>query len=114
LGSRIHAHVEGTVSHEAEPAFRIFELPGRNTQIKKRACDRANSKLIENAACAPKIRLSYGEAFAETRQLLTDVLDGVRIAIQRQNVGPALQKRSGVATATACCIYDERTRLRVE
>src|SRR5215831_1725593 len=49
LGLRVHAHIEGTISHEAEPALSIFELPGRDTKIKKRAADRANSKLIENA-----------------------------------------------------------------
>jgi len=61
----IHAHVERTISHEAEPALRIFELPGRDTDIEKRAADRPNAKLIENAGCAPEIRLSQGKAFAE-------------------------------------------------
>src|SRR5206468_3375195 len=41
LRAWIHAHVEGTISHEAEPALRIFELPGRHTNIEKRAADRA-------------------------------------------------------------------------
>jgi hypothetical protein len=104
LGSRIHPHVEGTVSHEAEPALRIFELSGRDSQIQKRAADRANAKLIENAKRAPKVPLSYGEAFAEACQLLTDVLDGVRIPVQSQNISPAFQKRFGVAAATTCGI----------
>src|SRR5206468_7409952 len=107
LRAWIHAHVEGTISHEAEPAFRIFELPGRDTNIEKRAPDRANAKVIENADCAPEIRLSYSKAFAEARQLLTDVLDSVRIPIQRQNIGPALQKRFSVATTTTCCIDNQ-------
>jgi hypothetical protein len=80
----------------------------------KRAANRANSKLIEEAECAPKIRLSHGKAFAEPRQLLTDVLDSVGIPVQRQDIGPALQKRFGVTTATTCGIYDERARLRGE
>src|SRR6266487_4646086 len=114
LGSRIHAHIEGTVSHEAESPLGVFELPGRDTQIKKYAPNRANSKLIEEAECAPKIRLSHGKAFAEACQLLTDVLDRVGIPVQRQDIGPALQKRFGVATPTACGIYDERARLQFE
>src|SRR6266436_8317780 len=108
LGSRIHAHIEGTVSHEAESPLGVFELPGRNTNIKKHAPNRANSKFIEEAECAPKIRLSHRKAFAEACQLLTDVLDRVGIPVERKDVGPALQKRFGVATATTCGIYDER------
>src|SRR4029077_11577975 len=67
LSAWIHAHVEGTISHEAEPALRIFDLPGRDTNIEKRAADRANAKVIENAGRAPEIRLSYGKAFAKAR-----------------------------------------------
>src|SRR5262249_22128760 len=111
LGSRIHAHIEWTVSHEAEPALRIFELPGRDTKIKKRAADCANAKLIENTERAPKIRLSHSEVVAEACQLFTDVLDGVRIPVQGQDISAALQKRFGVATATTCGIYDERAWL---
>src|SRR5438046_6930400 len=33
-GPRIHAHVERTVSNEAETALSIFELAGRNTKEK--------------------------------------------------------------------------------
>src|SRR5436190_2110834 len=29
--SRVHPHVKRTVSHQTEPALRVFELPGRNT-----------------------------------------------------------------------------------
>src|SRR5882762_1752118 len=112
LGSRIHAHIERTVSHEAESPLGVFELPRRDTNIEKRAADRANSKLIEEAECAPKVCLSHGKAFAEARQLLADVSDRVGIPVQRQDVGPALQKRFRVATATTCGIYDERARLR--
>src|SRR5438034_11173003 len=43
LTARIHAHIEGTVSHEAESALGIFELPRRYTKIKKRPPYRANS-----------------------------------------------------------------------
>jgi hypothetical protein len=105
---------KGAIAHEAEPALRIFELPGRDTNIEKRAVDRANSKLIENADCAAEIRLSQGKPLAEARQLLADVLDRVRITVQRQDVGPTLQKRFGVATATTGCIYNQRTRFRFE
>src|SRR6267378_3475591 len=114
LSSRIHAHIQGTVSHEAESSLGVFELPGRNAKVKKRAPNRPNSKLIEEAECAPEIRLPYGKAFAEACQLLSDVLDRVGIPVQRQDIGPALQKRFGVATATACGIYDERARFRFE
>jgi hypothetical protein len=114
LRAGIHAHVEGTIAHEAEPALRIFELPGRDTNIEKRAADRANSKLIENADCAAEIRLSHRKPFAEARQLFTDVLDRVRITVQRQNIGPTLQNRFSVATTTTCSIYNQRTRLRFE
>src|SRR4029077_17425892 len=107
LGSRIHSQIEWTVSHEAESPLGIFELPGRDTKIKKRAPYRANFQLIEEAECAPEIRLSHSEAFAESCQLLTDVLDRVGIPVQRQYVGPASQKCFRVATATTCGIYDQ-------
>src|SRR4029077_4534083 len=70
LSSRIHAHIQGTVSHEAESSLGVFELPGRNAKIKKGAPNRPNSKLIEQAECAPEIRLSHGKVFAEACQLL--------------------------------------------
>src|SRR6476659_2119664 len=41
---RVHSHVERTVSHQTETALRVFELPGRNTQVKKHACDGANGE----------------------------------------------------------------------
>src|SRR5438045_3199043 len=85
----------------------IFELPRRDTKIKKRAPYRANCQLIEKAECAPEIRLSHREAITEACQLLTDVLDRVGIPVQRQNVGPTPQKRFRVATATTCGIYDK-------
>src|SRR5204863_4028070 len=114
LTSRIHAHIEWTISHEAEPALSVFELPGRDTNIKKRAPNCANSKLIEEAECASEIRLSHGKASAEACQSLTDVLDRVGIPVQRQDIGPAFQKRFGVATAATCGIYDERAWFRFE
>src|SRR5204862_3812726 len=107
LRSRSHAHIERTVSHEAESALGVFQLPGRNTNIKKRTPDRSNSQLIEKTQRAPEIRLSDREPFAEARQLLRYISDRVRIAVQRQDVGPAFQKRLGMATATACGVYDE-------
>src|SRR4029077_732857 len=55
LDSRIHAHIQGTVAHEAESPLGVLELPGRNTNIKKRASNRLNSKLIEQTERAPKI-----------------------------------------------------------
>src|SRR5262245_5307116 len=114
LRARVHAHIERPVSHEAESTLRVFELPGGHPKIKKRAADHANAELIENAECASKIRLPHCEAFAEACQLLTDVLDGVRILVQRQNIRPVLQKCFGVATAATCGIYDERARLWFE
>src|SRR4029077_7199945 len=39
---RVHPHVERTVSNQTEAALRVFELSGRNTQIKKRAADVAS------------------------------------------------------------------------
>src|SRR5437867_12667035 len=35
LGARVHAHVEWTVSNEAETALSIFQLAGGNTKIKE-------------------------------------------------------------------------------
>src|SRR5947207_2220559 len=107
LTSRIHPHIEGTVSHEAEPALGIFELPRSDTNIQKHGPYRANSQFIEEAKGAPEIRLSHSEAIAEACQLLTNVLDCVGIPVQRQNVGPAPQKRFRVATAPTCGIYDK-------
>jgi hypothetical protein len=97
-----------------ESAFRVFQLPGRDTKIKKRTADGVNAELIENTECAPEIRLSHGEPVAVAGQLLTNVLDGVRIPVESQNISPALQKRFGVATAAACGIYDERPWLWFE
>jgi len=110
LGSRVHAHVERTVSNEAETALRIFQLARRNTKIKKRAADSAKAKLIENAGCMPEIRLPHDQAPAKMCQLLAHMRNCIRILIEGQNVSAALQKRFGVATAAGRSIYDEQTR----
>src|SRR4029077_10935918 len=67
---RVHPHIQRTVSHEAEAAFRIFELPRRNTKIKHRAADGANAKLVENPGGVPEIRLPHDEASTEVFQPL--------------------------------------------
>src|SRR5436189_6427892 len=65
LGSRVHAHVERTISNQAETAMRISELAGRTTKINERAADGTEAKLVENAGCMPEIRLPHDEAAAE-------------------------------------------------
>jgi hypothetical protein len=110
----IHAHVEGTVAHQAETALCIFELPGRDAKIEKRAADDLDPKVVENFRRVSKIRLSHGEARTEPRQLLAHMLDRVGILIQGQNVGATFQKRFGVATTATGCINHERTRFWLE
>src|SRR5437016_11679451 len=112
--SRIHAHVERTVSHEAEPALCIFELPGRDTQVQKRAANAANAKLVENGSCMPEIPLPHNEAPPEMRQSLTHVLHCIGVLIQGQNIRAAFQERLGMAAAPACSIHNERTRFWLE
>src|SRR5437762_2755607 len=92
LGPWIHAHVEGTVAQQAETALCIFELPGRDAKIEKRAADDADPKVVENFRRVSKIRLSHGEARTEPRQLLAQMLDRVGILIQGQNVGPRFHR----------------------
>src|SRR5207302_4643789 len=56
----IHPHIEGAVTHQAETALPIFEVPGGDTQIEERTTDRANAKLVENFVHVAKIRLPHG------------------------------------------------------
>jgi hypothetical protein len=111
-GPRIHAHVERTVSNEAETALSIFELAGRNTKVKENAADGGNAKLVENAGCMPKIRLAHDEAPAEMCQSLANMPDCIRILIEPQDVGATLQKRFGVTATAARSVYDEKTGFR--
>src|SRR4029077_919082 len=90
-GRRIHPHVEGTVSHKAETARRIFQLARRNTKIKEDAADRANAEFIENIACVSEICLPHNDAATEMCQPLRHVLDCVRVLIESQNLGAAFQ-----------------------
>jgi hypothetical protein len=111
---RIHAHVEGTVSHEAETARRILELARRNTKIKERAVYGANAKLVKDTGCVPEIRLPHDDAAAKTRESLAHMLDRIRILIQSQNIGARFQKGFCVTTTAACSIYDQGTWFRIK
>src|SRR5262249_2612629 len=110
--SRVNPHVEWTVSHQTEPALRVFELPGRNTQIKKRAADCANSQLVENAICMSEIRLPYDDAPAKMRQMLGHVPDCIRILVQSQNIGASFQKRFSVPAAATRSVENQQPGFR--
>src|SRR5215472_14898740 len=79
--SRVHAHVERTIAHETEPTLRVLELPGRNTQIKKRAADATNPELVENTIRVPEISLPHNDASAKVREMLAHVPDCIRVLI---------------------------------
>src|SRR5439155_8979234 len=104
--SRVHPHVERTVSNETEPALRVFELPGRNTQIEKRASDGVNPELVENTICVSEICLPHDDALAKIRQTLAHVPDCIRVLIQGQNIGATFQKRFSVPAAATRCVED--------
>ncbi len=112
--SRVHPHVERTVSHQTEPALRVFELPGRNTQIKKRASDSANPELVENTICVSEICLPHDDAPAKMRQTLGHVPDCIRILIQSQNIGATFQKRFSVPAAATRSVEDQQACFRLE
>jgi hypothetical protein len=114
LRLRIHAHVEGTVSDEAETARRILELARRNTKIKERAVYGANAKLVKDTGCVPEIRLPHDDAAAKTRESLAHMLHRIRILIQSQNIGARFQKGFCVTTTAACSIYDQGTWFRIK
>src|SRR5262249_56737159 len=111
---RVHPHVERTVSNQTEAALCVFELPGRNTQIKKRSSDAANSQLVENTICVSEICLPHNDAPAKMRQTLGHVPDCIRILIQSQNIGATIQKRFRVAAAATCSVEDRYPRFRLE
>src|SRR5438876_10635309 len=54
LGSRVHAHVERTISNEAKTAMRILELAGRNTKIKECASDGTEARSSRTLAACRK------------------------------------------------------------
>src|SRR5262249_53755419 len=112
--SRVHSHVEWTVSNQTEPAFCVFQLPRRNPQIKERAADRANPELVENTIPISEICLPHNDAPAKMRQTLGHVPDCIRVLIQSQNVGATLQKRFRVAAAATCSVEDRYPRFRLE
>src|SRR4029078_4552657 len=78
---RGHPPVERTVSHQTEAALRVFELSGRNTQIKKRAANVANPELVEDTIRVSEICLSHDDPPAEMRQTIGHVTHRVRILI---------------------------------
>ncbi|MNQ70183.1 hypothetical protein D3C85_848140 [compost metagenome] len=45
--SGVHPHIQRTVSHEREAAFRIVDLRRRNTQIQHHAIDLADAELLQ-------------------------------------------------------------------
>ncbi len=102
----------GPLRMRLKPRFGIFELPRGDTKIEKRAADRANSKLIENAD-------RRGENSLVARRRAGRSVPAARShAGSRQGPGPsartsapALQKRFGVAAATTGAIDNERTRV---
>src|SRR5205814_9191621 len=112
--SRVHPHVERTVSHQTEPALRVSELPGRNTQIKKRASNGGNPELVENTICVSEICLPHDDAAANMRQTLGHVTDCLMILIQSENIGATFQKRFSVPAATTRSVEDHLTRFSPE
>src|SRR5207249_5167467 len=105
----VHAHIERAVPHQAETAFRIFELPGRNAKVEKGATDHAKPKLVQNFVRMPKIRLPHGDAPAKLCQLLGHMSDRIGILVQSQDIGAGPYKRFRVTTATTGSIDDKRT-----
>src|SRR5438270_13302228 len=65
LGARIHPHVEGTVSHQTETAFGIFELARRNTKIENRSANFTNFQLIALTIGVAKICLPQSNAITK-------------------------------------------------
>src|ERR1051326_1788634 len=49
-GPRDHAHVQWPTSPEAEAALCVFQLSSRPPQLKTRATNRGNAKLVKNTA----------------------------------------------------------------
>ena len=89
-------------------------MPGRNTQIKKRASDGANPELVENTICVSEICLPHDDPPAKMRQTLGHVPDCIRILIQSQNIGAAFQKRFSVAAAATRSVEDQQACFRLE
>src|SRR6266849_607477 len=65
---RIHSHIKRPVSHHAETALRIFELPRRHTKIEKRTSDCRDPNLVKNFVHMTKICPPKGDAPAEPGQ----------------------------------------------
>src|SRR4029077_6583098 len=103
----VHPHVERTVSHQTEPALCVFELPGRNTQVKKRACDGANPEFVENAICISEICLTHDDPPAMMRQTLGYLPGCISALIQSQNICPLFYKRFRVPAAAARSVENE-------
>src|SRR5262249_37828735 len=112
--SLIHAHVERTVPNETKTALRIFELTGRNTQIKKRATNAANPEFVENTIRVPEICLPHDNAPAQMRRTPGHMPDCIRILIQSQNIGATFQKRFSVSAAATGSVDDEQACLWLE
>src|SRR5262249_11362793 len=112
--SQIHAHVQRTVSNETEAALCIFELTGRDAQVKERAADLTHAELLEDTIRMPEISLPHDDAPAKMPETLTCVPDGIGVLIQGQDVCASLQERFGVAAAAACRVQYEHAFFRLE
>src|SRR6266487_312937 len=111
---RIHPHIERPISHNAETALRIFELPRRHAEIEKRAPDCRDPKLLENFVDMAKIHPPKADSSSEPGQSIGRVLNRLGILIQSQDVGASSQDGIAVAAATAGCIDNKSTRPRCE
>jgi len=69
------SHARGPLRMKLTLALRIFELPGRDTNIEKRAADRRDSKLIENADAPRNFALFAPQARCRSAPVTHDVLD---------------------------------------
>ena len=84
------------------------QVPGRNTQVKKRACDGANSEFVENAICISEICLTHDDPPAMMRQTLGHLPDCIRVLIQSQHIGAIFYKRFRVPAAAARSVENEQ------
>ncbi len=106
-----HPHVQRPVAHEGEAALGLIQLHGRDADVEDGAVQLGLAAFLERLGQAREWGADQLEAIREVaRHGLGERLHR-RVAIQRHDLGPALEDGAGVAAGSEGGVDDDIARL---
>src|SRR6478672_198035 len=103
----IHPHVERAVAHQTETTPGVFELMGRNADIKQGATDPRDAEFVENFVGLTKIALPQSDTTTEFAEPIACMLNRIWILIEAKDICACAKDCFGMTASPACRIYNQ-------